>query len=68
MTKRIREPATSPLKHYETKSQLALRLHVTEHTIDVWRRQGLLTAYRLGGRVLLFDSAEVDASITASAV
>jgi excisionase family DNA binding protein len=55
-------------RHWETKAELAKRLRVSPRTIDEMRARGELTAYRVGGRVLVFDSAEVDATITAAAV
>ena len=67
MTNRKPAPRGRTARQYETKAQLAERLQVSADTIDQLRADGVLTAYRPGGRVLLFDSAEVDAAILASA-
>ena len=70
MTKTQPSQEPDPPRRFETKQALAKRLGVSWQTIDSWRRQGVLTAYRPGGGVsgtLLFESAEVDAAILASA-
>ncbi len=58
---------TAAQRRWASKETLADYLDVDPQTIDRWREQGLITAYRCGPRLLRYDLAEIDAMITASA-
>jgi excisionase family DNA binding protein len=51
-------------RRWATKTETADYVKQSPRTLDQWRREGRLKAYRVGGHVL-FDLDEVDAAITA---
>ena len=54
-------------RRWASKAKLAEHLDVEPETIERYREQGLITAYRLGPRLIRYDIAEVDAMLTANA-
>lgn len=54
-------------RRWASKARLAEHLDVDPETIDRYREQGLITAYRLGPKLLRYDIAEVDAMLAANA-
>jgi excisionase family DNA binding protein len=53
-------------RNWATREQAADHLGVHPNTIDRWRTDGLITAYRAGPRLLRYDLNEIDAVLAAS--
>jgi hypothetical protein len=53
-------------RRWASKATLAKYLDVDPETIERWREQGLITAYRCGPKLLRYDIAEIDDMITSS--
>jgi excisionase family DNA binding protein len=55
------QPNTSTAEPWQTRAEVASRGRVTTRTVDEWVRQGLLPAYRVGPRRVVFKTADVEA-------
>jgi excisionase family DNA binding protein len=53
-------------RNWATREQAADHLGVHPNTIDRWRTDGLITAYRAGPRLLRYDINEIDAALAAT--
>ena len=53
-------PAESPMDHLYTTAEVAKLLRVSQHTVQEWIRQGMLTAVRYG-RLLRIRQADLAA-------
>ena len=51
-----------------TSDEAAARLKITRRTLDRWRADGLVTAYRMGPRSVRFRCDELDALLTPEGV
>jgi len=52
---------TQPQPRWATREQVAEHVDVHPNTVDRWRAEGRITAYRFGERSIRFDLNEVDA-------
>ena len=53
-------------RNWATREQAADHLGVHPNTIDRWRTEGRITAYRAGPRLLRYDLTEIDQMLTAT--
>lgn len=51
-------------RRWATREQVAEYLGIHVNTVDNWRTDGRITAYRAGDRLVRFDLNEVDAMLT----
>ena len=51
---------TQPHPRWASKEQAAQHISVNPETIDRWREQGLITAYRAGPRLIRYNLNELD--------
>ena len=53
-------------RNWATREQAADHLGVHPNTIDKWRNDGLIAAYRIGPRLVRYDINEIDAALVAA--
>ena len=54
---------TTPHPRWVSKDGAAQHVGVNVETIDRWREQGLITAYRAGPRLIRYDLNQIDQMI-----
>lgn len=55
---------TQQQRRWASKAEAAQHVSVNPETIERWREQGLITAYRAGPRLIRYDLNEIDAMLT----